>query len=138
MQDVERLLPNGLHDGVLRRVAVDYERRVLSLEIEFWIGDMDKDRREIYRPGRVTITGLSFLIIDNPRNGGGPFTGELIIDGGMGQPETSVVALPRLEDGAFLYWLFVNEWNGFIRFAAQSATLEWLGDEIARQDERAR
>ena len=132
MDDVERLLPNGFHDAILRRLSVDYEARVLRLEIELWIGDMNKERCEIYRPGRVTVTGLGFLVIDNPRSGDGPISGALTIDGGAGQPATSVIALPPLPSGAFLYWLFVNEWNGFIRFAGQSAELEWIADEVDR------
>jgi hypothetical protein len=134
MDEVERLLPNGFHDALLRRLSVDYEASVLRLEIEFWIGDMaDEERREIYRPGRVTVTGLGFLIIDNPCKGDGPFTGKLWIDGGAGDPETSAVPLPPPESGAFRYWLFVDEWNGFIRFAGRSAGLEWLGDEMDRR-----
>jgi hypothetical protein len=133
MDEVERLLPNGFHDAILRRLSVDYEARVLRLEIEFWIGDMGEERREIYRRGRVTVMGLGFLIIDNPCNGDGPFIGKLGIDGGAGDPETSMVPLAPPEIGAFRYWLFVDEWNGFIRFAGQSAGLEWLGDEMDRR-----
>ena len=91
---------------------------------------MDDERREIYRLGRVTISGLAFLIIDNPSHGQGPFTGELIIDGGPGQPSTSAAAIPSLPTGSFLYWLFVEQWNSFIRFAGSAASLAWIGEEF--------
>ncbi|MCU1347397.1 MAG: hypothetical protein JWO56_427 [Acidobacteria bacterium] len=130
MESVEELLPNGFHDGVLRRLVVDYESGSLCIDVEFWVGNMDDERLETYRIGRVTISGLEFLVIDNPVNGQGPFVGKLIIDGGPGHPSTSPAQLPPLQSGSFLYWLFVNEWNSFIRFAGRSATLEWIGEEV--------
>src|SRR5258708_4079603 len=133
MESVEKLLPNGFHDGVLRRLVVDYEHGTLCLDVEFWIGRMEDARREIYRLGRVTISGLELLVIDNPSNRYGPFTGELIIDGGPGQPSTSAAPLPSLPPGSFLYWLFVNEWNSFIRFAGHGALLEWIGKEVDKE-----
>lgn len=48
-------------------------------------------------------------------------------------PKPSIVELPPLEPGAFLYWLFVDEWNGFIRFAGLAASLEWLGADVDRE-----
>lgn len=130
MERVESLLPNGFHDGVLRRLSVDYSRATLCLEVEFWMGNLDDEDREVYRPGRVTITGLELLVIDPPVGRHGPDTGNLIIDGGPGQPSTSPVRLPALGTGTFLYWLFVNEWNGFIRFAGRDAVLEWMGEPV--------
>src|SRR3954466_11906642 len=105
MESVENLLPNGFHDGVLQRISVDYGVGKLQLDVDFWIGDMaDDQQREVYRLGRVTISGLEFLVIDNPNAVGGPYTGRLIIDGGPGQPSTLPVQLPALRDGSFLYW----------------------------------
>jgi hypothetical protein len=130
MELVESLLPNGFHDGVLRRLSVDYQLATLSLEVDFWIGSMDDEDREVYRLGRVTISGLEFLVIDNPKASPGPYVGELIIDGGLGQPSTSPVRLPALGTGSFQYWLFVNEWNSFIRFAGRDAVLEWIGEAV--------
>jgi hypothetical protein len=133
MDTVDRLLPNGFHDGVLRRLVVDYELATLCLDVEFWIGDMECEAsREVYRLGRVTISGLGVLVIDSPSNGHGPFTGALIIDGGPGQPSTSMIPLPPVPSGAFLYWLFVDEWNSFIRFSGREAALEWMGEAVAR------
>jgi hypothetical protein len=130
MELVESLLPNGFHDGVLRRLSVDYAQAALCLEVDFWIGNMENEDREVYRLGRVTISGLEFLVIDNPIASPGPYVGELIIDGGLGQPSTSPVPLPALGTRSFLYWLFVNEWNSFIRFAGRDAVLEWISDAV--------
>ncbi|MDB4967904.1 MAG: hypothetical protein JWN44_3593 [Myxococcales bacterium] len=132
MESVEELLPNGFHDAVLRRLVVDYASELLSIEVDLWVGDMSTERREVYRLGRVTIHGLEFLVIDNPIHGQAPFVGHLTIDGGSGHPSTSAAQLPPLRSGSFLYWLFVNEWNAFIRFAGRSAALEWIGEEVER------
>jgi hypothetical protein len=78
----------------------------------------------------VTISGLEFLVIDSPNDLLGPHTGELIIDGGPGQPSTAPVSIAPLGAGSFLYWLFVNEWNSFVRFAGRDATLEWTGEAV--------
>src|SRR5262249_50831878 len=98
------------------------------------IGNMEDDAtRELYRLGRVTVSGLGFLVVDSPTKGHGPFTGNLIVDGGPGQPSTSVIPLPPVPSGSFLYWLFVNEWNSFIRFSSRKAALEWIGKEAVRK-----
>ena len=52
----------GFHDGVLRGLVVDYQAASLRIDLDFWIGSMDDERREIYRLGRVTISvGVSML-----------------------------------------------------------------------------
>ncbi|GAC1469168.1 MAG: hypothetical protein PVSMB1_17740 [Gemmatimonadaceae bacterium] len=104
MENVEGVLPNGFHDGVLRRLSVDYAQATMCLEVDFWIGTMEDEDREVYRLGRVTISGLEFLAIDSPHATVGPHIGELIVDGGPGQPSTSPVLLPPLGAGSFLYW----------------------------------
>jgi hypothetical protein len=132
MENVELLLPTGFHDGVLHRLSVDYKLGQLSLDVDFWIGNIDDEQREVYRLGRVTISGLEFLVIDSPSAHTGPHPLELIIDGWPGQPSTAPVPLPSLRAGSFLYWMFVNEWNSFIRFAGRDAVLEWTGEAAAR------
>jgi hypothetical protein len=128
MESVERLLPNGFHDGVLRRVSVDYALATLTLDVEFWIGDLDDEaRRELYRLGRVTVSGLELFMVEPPSKA--QTIGAPVIDGGPGQPATSPIPLPSLPSDSFLYWLFVNESNSFIRFCGREARLEWLGEE---------
>ena len=131
MESVESLLPNGFHDGVLRRLSVDYGLRTLSLDVDFWISNAEDEDSEVYRSGRVTISDLEFLVVDKPNSFVASNT-HLIIDGGPGQPSTSPLSLPAVSAGSFLYWLFVNEWNSFIRFAGRDAVLEWTS-EAARK-----
>jgi hypothetical protein len=43
VEDVERQLPNGFHDGKLRGVAVDFAAATLTLDVDFWIGELGTD-----------------------------------------------------------------------------------------------
>jgi hypothetical protein len=127
MEKVERQLPNGFHDGTLRRLSVDQEARTLTLEVEFWIGENDEEQHETYRLGRVTIAGLSQLVADEYASPPESLTGEPIIDGGEGEPETDAPPVPLVvPPGSFSYWLLVEP--GYIRFVGETATLEWLGE----------
>ena len=39
-------------------------------------------------------------------------------------PEVSSVKLPELPEGAFTFWMYVNDWNAFIHVAAMHANVE--------------
>jgi hypothetical protein len=45
----------------------------------------------------------------------------------VNQPE-----LPPIPPRKFANWIFVNEWNAFVFFAAGEASLAWLGDRTIR------
>lgn len=83
--------------------------------------------REARRPARITLSGLVFCVIDPP-DARDPFDAARAprIDAGPGEPSTARLALPPLPEGAFLAWIFVADWNAFIRIAARDTALEWL------------
>jgi hypothetical protein len=62
LDELEKTLPNGLHDSEVKRFCVDYQQRELVLDVEVWVGDMDDrtERREAYKSGRIEISGLIF------------------------------------------------------------------------------
>ena len=39
LTDVDRELPNGFHDAYLLRLAADYAKATLTLDLNLWIGD---------------------------------------------------------------------------------------------------
>jgi hypothetical protein len=121
LEELERRLPNGLHDAELTGLHVDYAARRATLDVNI---DMSKGgARSVYEPFRVVFSGLQFLVVDPP-DPRGHYAGVSTIDTGQGQPATSPRPLPALDDDAFLCWIFVNRWNGFVRIAARSAALE--------------
>jgi hypothetical protein len=36
LEELEKTLPNGLHDSEVRHVAVDYEKRKIVLDVAVW------------------------------------------------------------------------------------------------------
>jgi hypothetical protein len=54
LEELEKTLPNGLHDSKVSRIVVDYQQRKLTLDLDVWTGDMTNDRpelREAYKRG---------------------------------------------------------------------------------------
>jgi hypothetical protein len=117
-------LPNGLHDAALSEIAVSYSAREAVAQIA--VNVTDEEPEQIERDLRLTLHGLVFLVIDPP-DGNYPFAkSSLTIDAGSGQPSTSPVALPPIPSDAFLAWIYVYQWNSFIRFAAARVAYEWV------------
>ncbi len=126
-------LPNGLHDAQLRRFEMDYVRKELTFDLDVWIGDMNARVRELYRPARLTLENVAFLVIEPPHPDY-PWDepGEIRIDAGVGQPTQSSSKLPDAPDGASVAWMYLEDLNTFLVFATASASLDWTGPEYAR------
>jgi len=131
LEELEKTLPNGLHDGEVQRIAVDYQQRKLTLEVAVWVGDMGDppERREAYRRGRVEISGLLFLAMEPP-DPTYPFqTSDLRIDGCDMSKNINPELINSLPPDAFFRSLWVEEWNAFIHIAARAAEITWVKDE---------
>jgi len=128
--DVEKSLPNGLHDAELVGLRVDYteEKAILLLNVDVANHDEDSNLEPNYRGLRLMFLGIQFVVVDPPGGESGAYPGLPVIDAGSGQPETLPIDLPRIRDGYFLCWIFVERWNSFIRISAQSAAFEWTGN----------
>jgi hypothetical protein len=48
-----------------------------------------------------------------------------MIDAGSGHPDTDPPRLPHIPENCFLCWVFVFNWNSFVRIAARVASVEW-------------
>jgi len=65
-EETAAALPNGFHDAELQHFEMDYVHRKLRFDLVVWIGDMDDSRRrELYRPARLTLDDVAFLVIDD-------------------------------------------------------------------------
>jgi hypothetical protein len=130
LSELENTLPNGLHDSEVRRVSINYERRPLTLDLDVWVDNMDDPPalREAYRTGRLEITGLQFLVMEQP-DPKYPFTSsKLKIDGCDMRKDLSEDLLESLPPDAFFRSLWVNEWNAFIHIAGKEAQIVWLDE----------
>ena len=127
-------LPNGFHDAELQRFEMDYVHRTLRFALVVWIGDMDDSRRrELYRPARLTLDDVAFLVIEPPDvNYPWLKPGPIRIDTGEGQPHQSSSTLPVAPAGTRTTWMYLGELNTFLLFSAGNASLEWTGPEVDR------
>ena len=132
--EVAASLPNGFHDAELQRFEMDYVHRTLRFDLVVWIGNMDDSlRREIYRPARLTLEDVAFLVIEPPdTNYPWLRAGPIKIDTGEGQARQSSSTLPVAPAGARTTWMYLEELNRFLLFSAGNASLEWTGPEIDR------
>jgi hypothetical protein len=132
MEELEKTLPNGLHDSRVIRIAIDYEQRKLALDVAVWVGDLGADaqeQREEYRPGQVLIDELLFAVIEPP-DPTYPFSNSvgLTIDGCDMRKNLSADLISSLPADAFFQSIWVNDWNAFIHIGAKNARLVWTAD----------
>ena len=127
-------LPNGFHDAELQHFEMDYVHRKLRFDLVVWVGDMDDSRRrELYRPARLTLDDVAFLVIEPPDvNYPWLKAGRIRIDAGKGQPPQSSSTLPVAPAGTRTTWIYLGELNTFLLFSAGNASLEWTGPEVDR------
>jgi len=129
IEDIEMNLPNGLHDARLIKLDIDYVEREARFHLRVNVtGIESQDEPEEYRWGSLTLSGLLFCVIEPPdsrypyRNSSGLWITS-------SEPVTSEDVLAKLPcplpDGAFIHYLFVNDWNAFIYIAALDAHFEW-------------
>ena len=133
-EETAAALPNGFHDAELQHFEMDYVHRKLRFDLVVWIGDMDDSRRrEFYRPARLTLDDVAFLVIEPPDvNYPSLKAGRIRIDAGEGQPPQSSSTLPVAPPGTRTTWIYLGELNTFLLFSAGNTSLEWTGPEVDR------
>jgi hypothetical protein len=134
LEETAASLPNGFHDAELQRFEMDYVHRKLRFDLVVWMGEMDDPRdQELYRPARLTLDHVAFLVIEPP-DISYPWLkpGRIRIDAGDGQPRQSSSALPVAPAGTTISWMYLGELNTFLLFSAGNASLEWTGFEENR------
>jgi len=135
LAELERTLPNGLHDAELHSYAVDYAQQKLVLELTVWVGNIEDpiESCEAYRKGRIEISGLLFLAVEAPA-ANYPFgkSAPLTIDACDITKNLDAALLRSLPNDAFLRSIWINEWNAFMHVAARSAAIDWVGETLVR------
>ncbi|HEX7602209.1 MAG TPA: hypothetical protein VF316_11415 [Polyangiaceae bacterium] len=138
---IEASLPWGLHDAYLEAVRIDWSSATATLTVRV----MMTERQDMDRRAEITVTGLVLCAIDppqiDPRRGYEPTPERgLWIDSGEGPANDEAKArLPKLPDGCFLHWFFVQNWNRFIHISGKDAELRWIEEApvAARSAKRA-
>lgn len=137
LQELDNLLPNGLHDAEVKSLKLDYVARTAEFDMDVWVGDLhskDLDVREKYRPALLVLSGLQFCTIEPPDTKY-PFADAEAVTiergsmDGLKLPPT--IPLPEgLPENSFTNWLFVQEWNAFIYVCAFDARLDWKDEPV--------
>jgi hypothetical protein len=134
-EDLDRELPNGFHDARLRRIEIDYAERTATLDVSFWVGDIDGPNREEYRDGVLRVRDLCYYSIEPP-DPAYPFLRHKSAVDVAGYPEDPEKfpalngLLPVLPKDITCYRFFVHDWNSFIHIAAEDVQLSWAGDKV--------
>jgi hypothetical protein len=128
LQALEEELLNGLHDALLRAISLDVVGQTAEIQLDICVGDPDGETeaaREAYRPARIRLSGLVYLIVDPPGPGYTSLLGSpLRID--LCDADPDVASLRAISQGELAARIFVSEWNSFIHFAAGDVDLQWL------------
>ena len=129
IDELESGLPNGLHDSLLRNLSWDIVERRAEFVMDVWVGDLHSDEeavRERYRPARLELLGLGYLVVDDRDPRYAPFElAPVQIDSCAADDDPERAR--QVPAGGFAGRFFVTEWNAFIHFAALEARLTWLG-----------
>jgi hypothetical protein len=130
LADIAAELPSGFHDAFLRTLTIDYVSRRATLDLRVSVGDPDaptKAEREAYEPVTVTISGLLWYVVEPPIPSTERTDKGLWIDAGPVSDLKDQPVLPSVPDGAFVWWIFVRQWNAFMYVAAREASMDRRG-----------
>jgi len=132
LEQIEDLLPNGLHDAEIQQLAMDYENARLVLKVTVLIGlpSQPYPDREAYRSGQISFQGVQFYSVDYPQvgsafqhPGAAWFSYERTPPGQI--PGQFIAALPS---GTHCYSLFVRDWLSYINVAAAEVSFSWANE----------
>lgn len=127
-EEIEDLLPNGLHDAGVNSITLDYVQRKATFDLEISISVPGEKGAENYRRATLCFEPFLYCVIEAP-DPGYPFANEgpSRIDAGSYRSEDAELKLLRgsLPEGALACWFFINSWNSFIHVAALNAELVW-------------
>ena len=127
LDEIAAQLPDVLHDAGLRTLAIDYAANKATFGVRVCVGDPDavtEAEREAHRAVTLTISGLLWCVIEGPGIGYTAAVEELWIDAGSIDSLKNRPLLPVVPDGAFAWWIFVQQWNACIYVAGRSASVE--------------
>lgn len=129
LEEIEKDLPNGLHDAKLRSLMHNYDSGTLILHIEVLTGlpENSISERSTYRDALISFSDVLLCYVEQPEN-------ERII-GVRGSVSfqfwrTESGTFPsnftdRFPAGALLYTLYIHEWESSIHIVAGDVNYSW-------------
>jgi hypothetical protein len=129
LEEIEELLPNGLHDAQIQRMTRDYERAELVLKVMVLVGLPSEPRpdRDRYRTADIVFRQVYFCSVGLPQPesafkhpGSVWFLYERMPPNVI--PDSLAKTLPS---GAQCYSLFVKDWMSEMHVAAEDVSFSW-------------
>jgi hypothetical protein len=129
LEQLEQLLPNGLHDAILHSFARDLVKETFVLKVGILVG-LPNDPGELqnrYLDAVITFTGVKLLIVECPAASSAFFTRSSVFfsiaqsDPGVFTPE--IVSHLPFETNR--YSLYVLDWESCIHLTATEIAFEW-------------
>jgi hypothetical protein len=128
LKELERTLPNGLHDAMLRKLSLDYVRLELSLDVDLDVS-VPEGAGGATRRALISLSHVAFCVITHAR-GDRPYleTPACIGAHAMEDLQSLPADLPPIPDGHFGYLIEDSFATFSIFLAAIEARLEWLSE----------
>jgi hypothetical protein len=135
LEDIDEILPNGLHDATISELTRDYENAKLRLKVDILIelpegSSPDANR---YRSAEILFYGVVFCVIEAPdpesaykHPGCIWFRFSRMGPGVMPEPLTK-----SLSPETLCYSLFILDWWSHIHVAAADVSFTWLDTGMA-------
>lgn len=124
-----------LHDAELLLIAIDYVTLRAEFCLNVCVGDPDAKtslERERRRLGTMVATGLHQICIESPHAvGTSPSERRLLIDADFEHEGTSSTLASKetvneaSSDTSLRFWIYVFQWNSFIRVNCEKLWFEW-------------
>ncbi len=118
------------HDAKITIINIDYMARKALFTIDLYIGNIHIEaEREKRARGILTFEQLQYFVAEPP-DGQYNFEeseGLTISSNGIFDAEKYYNApkLPKVEDDAFVHWLYILEWNSCIYISAKNMAFVW-------------
>src|SRR5262245_27481719 len=116
---INAVLPNGLHEGVLRELRIDFAEKRLEIRCD---ADMSQANYHsaVYKSCKLTISELwGFHCETLIGSGSTQFDGQWMDGDIFEESRRKALGWPDLPDDVFAYWLFLRDLNAFVYFAGR-------------------
>jgi hypothetical protein len=136
LEEFNRTYPNALDDAELTNLALDYETRTASLQVNMRGNPPNAPSGHEYRKGVLQLNGFYYFVIEPP-DADHLWYPQRAIQFSAHPEDGETFSLfsqlkPKLTSNAFCCRLYVHDWNSFIHVAAKEAQLSWTQATVER------
>lgn len=138
-EELDQRFPNGFDDAEITSLTVDYQGRVVKIQLNLRCNLPDSSNRDEYTRAVLTVREFYYFSIEPPDADHLFYPGrsKITFDGLPEDPHTFPLfghLKSKLPVGAFCCRFYVHDWNSFIHMAATDAEFSWLATNAAEID----